>query len=58
MGFVFSLCRINCCLNICHTKFMTVFPAPVAGETDGTLEERLTRLEERVAYLEEAITVG
>ena len=37
---------------------MTVFLAPVTGETGGTLEERLIRLEERVAYLEEAITVG
>ena len=42
---------------------MTVFLAPVAGEDgepiiEGTVEERLTRLEERVAYLEEAIAVG
>ena len=42
---------------------MTVYLAPVIEEEDepvtgGTVEERLTRLEERVAYLEEAITVG
>ena len=42
---------------------MTVYLAPVIEEEDepvaeGTVEERLTRLEERVAYLEEAIAVG
>jgi hypothetical protein len=41
---------------------MTVFLAPVDDDEEpeigGTIEERLTRLEERVAYLEEAIAVG
>ena len=42
---------------------MTVYLAPVIEEEDepvtgGTVEERLTRLEERVAYLEEIIAVG
>lgn len=40
---------------------MTVFLAPITDDepvTDGTVEERLTRLEERVAYLEQSIAVG